>query len=227
MSIVILIDEWPSSVCVTFGVNSLPPADLGLMHQLAKKCRRECGPYLALPSLSTTPARSTTDSIPRYRFLWSSTVPVDVGNTRSSLLIGQASFHLRNSDTSSGPIGTVRRLPSLLGGPMVFHASARWRTWTSPDFRSTSFHRRPRSSEARKPVSAATISKAFQRPVATFNKRVTSAGVGISRPASSFSFDRLDISTRTWSPRCATPFALRIDFRLTITLLAIALDNGW
>ena len=44
MSIVILMDEWPSNVCTTFGVSSLPPADLGLMHQPSEEVPQRMWP---------------------------------------------------------------------------------------------------------------------------------------------------------------------------------------
>jgi hypothetical protein len=49
---VITMDECPSRTCTSFGGSSRP-SGLRLMHQEAKTCRSECGPYFGCPCLST------------------------------------------------------------------------------------------------------------------------------------------------------------------------------
>ena len=63
-------------------------------------------------------------------------------------------------------IGTsgMSRLPAAdFGAPILNHASARWDTVSLPASRSMSAHRRPRNSEARRPVKIATTKNARQR----------------------------------------------------------------
>ena len=80
--------------------------------------------------------------------------------TRSSSPFGHANFHVFRAVMVSGDSGTLRRLSLVFGLTDGAVASARWRTCNSPALKSTSDQRRPRSSEARKPHSAATRSRA-------------------------------------------------------------------
>src|SRR5262245_20004552 len=132
-------------------------------------------------------------------------LPLVLGKTRSKAPFGHASFHSRNVFSTSGPSGTVR-LPDLdFGLPISLYLSARWRTCSSPRFRSTSPQRRPRSSEARSPVKVAVIRNGRTRPVAACRILLISSGVGISTPTSSLRSPRLSLRILTGSATfCAT-----------------------
>src|SRR6516164_2298149 len=144
MSSVMVMLLWPSHCCTTFGGNSRPPRSFGLMHQLAKKCRKACGPYFGLPCLSTTCAAVKIVSSLRLKLRSLITVPMLDGNTRPSSPFGHATFHTLNASARSAPNGTVRQPLSDLGDPISPKRSARCRTCSSLDFRSTSDQRRPR-----------------------------------------------------------------------------------
>src|SRR5262249_37714611 len=113
-SSVIVIDECPSSACTDFGGNSRPPSALGLMHQEAKKWRKECRPYLF-----RMPAPSITDRKRPRKTLGCMGLPLPAGNTRSLSKLLHLSFHcFRASPAVARSSGTDRRLPSDLGSPI-------------------------------------------------------------------------------------------------------------
>ena len=128
----------------------------------------------------------------------SSTFPLPLGKTKCSSLTGwpfasflpvarrgQASFHSLSVLITSGGAGIVRRLAAAFGLPMPHHLSARWRTVMVEAAKSTSHHVSPRSSDARRPTSAATMKNARRKPLAARRTARISAGLGISTPISS------------------------------------------
>ena len=105
-----------------------------------------------------------------------STLPMPLGNTRSPSLLGQASFHSLRVLATNLPKGTTRSPAADLGLPISLNLSARCRTCSSLALKSTSFHRSPRSSEARRPVKIAVIRSGRQRPLAFAMMALISVG---------------------------------------------------
>src|SRR5215475_5068255 len=102
-----MIEECPSNCCTTFAGNSRPPRSFRLMHQLAKKWRSACKPYLGSPALSTTPAALNTAARLLDAFLWCSTSPLRVGKTSPASPLGQPQTGKSRSQKERAPLGVL------------------------------------------------------------------------------------------------------------------------
>ena len=93
---------------------------------------------------------------------------------------------------------------SIFETVLLFKRSARWRTWSSSPFRSTLLHRRPRSSDARKPVNAAVSNSAgsLALPFTASINRLISAEVAGCRGRSQACARRVSwCRASRWRPR--------------------------